>query len=86
MSRIGLTLAYKGTNYGALLQAFATQYSIERLGHETEIINYTSGKDRGLILTPLGIGYFCTYKIKSILLNRKKTDDDTFHKRIRSQE
>lgn len=80
MSKIGLTLAYKGTNYGALLQAYATQYTIEKLGHETEIIDYASGKDRGLILSPLAIGYFGIYKIKSILNKRDNGDEDTFHK------
>lgn len=79
MSKIGLTLAYKGTNYGALLQAYATQFSIERLGHETEIIDYTSGKDRGLILSPLAIGYFGIYKVKSILANKSVIDEDAFH-------
>ena len=38
--KVGLVLAFKGTNYGALLQAYATQYIIERLGYETEIIDY----------------------------------------------
>ena len=28
------------TNYGSLLQAFATQQVIENLGHECEIIDY----------------------------------------------
>ena len=38
--KIGLILAFKGTNYGALLQAYATQYVIESLGFDTEIIDY----------------------------------------------
>ena len=37
---IGLNLAFKGNNYGALWQAFATQQIIKRFGYETEIINY----------------------------------------------
>lgn len=39
-NKIGLVLAYKGTNYGALLQAYATQQIIESFGFSTEIINY----------------------------------------------
>lgn len=35
---IGLVMAYTGTSYGMNLQAFATQYVIERLGYSTEII------------------------------------------------
>lgn len=36
--KIGLCMAYTGTNYGQLLQAFATQYTIEKMGFETEIL------------------------------------------------
>lgn len=39
---VGLVLAYKGTNYGALLQAFATQVVVESLGVQTEILDYKS--------------------------------------------
>ena len=39
--KIGLCLAYKGVNYGMLLQAFATQRIVEKMGYETEIIDYT---------------------------------------------
>lgn len=38
--KVGLVLAFKGTNYGALLQAYATQYIVESLGFDTEIIDY----------------------------------------------
>lgn len=38
--KVGLCMAYTGTNYGQLLQAFATQYMIEKLGFETEILEY----------------------------------------------
>ncbi len=38
--KIGLCLAYKGVNYGMLLQAFATQQAVEKLGYETEVIDY----------------------------------------------
>ena len=39
--KIGLILAYRGVNYGMLLQAFATQQFIEKQGYETEILEYT---------------------------------------------
>ena len=40
--RIGLVLTYRNTNYGAQLQAFATQYIVESLGVETEIVQRRS--------------------------------------------
>lgn len=49
---IGLCLAFKGTNYGALLQSYATQFVIERYGFETEILDYYPGRDRGLVPSP----------------------------------
>lgn len=36
---VGLCLAYKGTNYGMLLQAYATQQVVEKFGFKTEILN-----------------------------------------------
>lgn len=36
--KIGMITVYRGSNYGALLQSFATQHYIESLGFETEII------------------------------------------------
>lgn len=46
-NKVGLCLAgFSGTNYGMLLQAYATQQIVEKLGYDTEIINYRSGKDK----------------------------------------
>lgn len=39
--RVGIiTLLYKNYNYGAILQAYALQKAVEKLGHKAEIINY----------------------------------------------
>lgn len=46
--KIGLCIAYKGSNYGQLLQAFATQRVVQQLGYETEIIDYRSGLNKGI--------------------------------------
>lgn len=46
--RIGLCIAYTGTNYGQLLQAFATQEIVRKLGFDTEIIRYYSGSQKGI--------------------------------------
>lgn len=51
MKKIGLCLAYKGTNYGQNLQAFATQQIVESYGYYTEIIDYHSGLDKGIKLS-----------------------------------
>ncbi len=42
MKKVGLAIVTYGTNYGTYLQAFATQYFINKLGHETEVINIDS--------------------------------------------
>lgn len=54
MSRmIGLCLAFRtATNYGAILQAYATQQVIEGYGFRTEIIDYVPGSDKGIIKSP----------------------------------
>lgn len=40
MAKIGLITIYHVPNYGSVLQAFATQILLEKLGHECRIINY----------------------------------------------
>ena len=50
--KIGLVLAYRGVNYGMLLQAFATQRFIEMQGFETEILEYTRTDYKHIRLTP----------------------------------
>lgn len=44
--KIGLVTAHTSTNYGALLQSYATQQTIEDLGFETEIIDYQATRFR----------------------------------------
>ena len=52
VKRVGLCLSYRHTNYGTLLQAFATQRAIDRLGYTTEIIDYVPGNDPHKRYTP----------------------------------
>lgn len=42
--KVGLLLA-QGTNYGALLQSYATQQIVKKLGFETCILNYRSSRN-----------------------------------------
>ena len=43
--KIGIITICKVNNYGAELQAFATQKKLEQMGHNAEIINYLYYKD-----------------------------------------
>lgn len=47
-NRIGLVLAHKSTNYGALLQSYATQQIVESFGFTTSIISHKSNRRRYL--------------------------------------
>lgn len=68
MKIIGLVLSYKETNYGAQLQAYATQVMVESLGHTTEIIDYSPKKgDRHIVLCR-GL---LTYLYQQFLFKRK---------------
>ena len=69
---IGLCIAYKNSNYGTLLQAFATQHIIEKLGCNTEIINYVPGWDRGLIFSPESVVYELIHKTKQKITSIKE--------------
>lgn len=52
MKKVGLCLSCRHTNYGTLLQAFATQRVIDGLGYETEILDYSPGIDSRKRYTP----------------------------------
>ena len=68
--KLGLVLAYKGVNYGMLLQAYATQQVLETLNFETEIIDYTRVGFKHIRLTPWLPVYFAAELIKK--RNNKK--------------
>ena len=44
-NKVGLAIAIYTINYGTFLQAYATQYTIKKLGYDTEIININSVKE-----------------------------------------
>lgn len=60
--KIGLSLAYKGQNYGQQLQAYATQVVLEKMGHSTEIIDYERKGMDGVRFTP----WLAAYEMKKI--------------------
>jgi hypothetical protein len=82
MKKIGLFLAYKSTNYGAQLQAYATQMMIDSLGVNTEIIEYPlNGK-----LENAQFSWGLIYEIVRLIRSKKRqsrertSDDPVFTK------
>lgn len=71
-TKIGLCLAFKGTNYGQNLQALATQRIIDSLGYDTEIIDYQSGKDKGIKFSFATL-YFAGQYIFQLICKRLKS-------------
>ena len=61
-SKIGLMTFHAAHNYGSVLQAFATQQIIKKLGYESEIINYRLKNQRmyynRLYTTKFGLKHF----------------------------
>lgn len=53
--KIGLVIAHHNTNYGALLQGYATQQVLESMGFETEIVDYRSFRFRRGIKFDFGL-------------------------------
>lgn len=85
---IGLCIAYTGTNYGQLLQAFATQQIIRKKGFCTEIIQYNSGMNKGIKLS-YGAVIVAMKQIVKIIASKvsstNKAPEDEMHKLNRLQ-
>lgn len=72
-NRIGLVLAFKGTNYGMHLQGYATQQILDSWGYDTEIIDY---KAKGFLNgAPIqsGLTTFLWKTIKNRFFEKKKS-------------
>ena len=86
--KIGLCIAYTGTNYGQLLQAFATQQIIRVKGFQPEIIRYNSGKNKGIKLS-YGAAVVAAkqiiYKVENKVAKPKTVTEDDIHKTNRLQ-
>ncbi len=74
-NKVGLCIAYTGTNYGQLLQAFATQQIVRELGYSTEIIKYHSGKKKGI--KPSYAAAIVSIKQVSSIFRQKLKKQDT---------
>ena len=80
--KLGLILAYRGVNYGMLLQAYATQQFIERQGFKTEILEYTRTSYKHIRFTPWLPVYAADEFLKKIKKNKQKKTEylDEVHK------
>lgn len=79
-------MAYKGTNYGMLLQAFATQQIVEKMGFRTEILDYTPRLVQKTVSSPAA----CLWKLRTLfqivfLPKHKELELDDLHKENRKQ-
>lgn len=52
MKKVGILSLFNVANFGAELQAFATQKALENLGYDSELIDYPFYKDKRYVLTP----------------------------------
>ena len=47
--RIGILTFHRGNNYGGILQCYALQQALKKLGHTVEVIDYRHNDNRGLV-------------------------------------
>lgn len=60
MKKVGILTYHRSINYGAMLQAYALRHTIQKLGYNTEVIDYGKiGQDK--------IFYWSTVSIKAIV-------------------
>lgn len=85
MKKIGLVLSFKGTNYGLLLQGYATQQYLQRHGYETEIICLGSKRNGNIMLSLESAAYFGIRKIGSTFRNELKECTDDLHQENEKQ-
>ena len=81
--KICLSLAFKGQNYGQLLQAYATQVVLDRLGYDTVIIDYHRRGFGGIRITPWLICYGARrlYRKLKKASNKLSASYDEIHKK-----
>ena len=81
MKKIGLILANPITNYGAHLQAFATQFVVDQLGIESAILDLSKIKNGCRYYIDWGFALFLEKAIKNKLFKKKQvpTGDKMFH-------
>lgn len=76
--KTGLVTFYHIHHYGALLQAAATERSVERLGSACEIIDYYVNQDNALFRAPTGVGAAAADAHTALHYKQLKTRYDRF--------
>ena len=87
MKKIGLILANPITNYGAHLQAFATQKVVDSMGVETAILDFSRIKVREDYRVDIGFIAYCYKLLKSKLFakNNSMSYDEAFYQNQKSR-
>lgn len=93
--KIGILTFHRAINYGAVLQCYALQETLKRLGHEVEVINYQQPRvertdrkpfesgDKCRLLKGLHFRSWWNYdKDKAIVLERRSHFDDFLSKHL----
>lgn len=86
MKKVGLILANPITNYGAHLQAFATQYTIDNLGVSTEAIDISSINSQKYIID-LGFFVYAIKRIRHKLFHKESNSvyDEAFYDNLKKR-
>lgn len=68
--KIGIITFHASFNYGSMLQAYALQTFLERMGNDVEIINFRSQRQKNMYPKPLRFSSYQSFKqsVKRILL------------------
>lgn len=90
MKKIGLSIAFTGTSYGMLLQAYATQVIINQMGYDTEIIEYHKGKRHEYVNCPTAYIAFLITRVASLFKTRtikniKESETHILNKKLRKE-
>ncbi|MCM1292337.1 MAG: polysaccharide pyruvyl transferase family protein [Bacteroides sp.] len=64
--KVGIITFHASHNYGSMLQAYALQTTVESLGHQSEIINLRTDRQRQ-IYQPLHRSFFRTDRLKALV-------------------
>lgn len=57
MNKVGIITYHSAYNYGSVLQAYATQVAVKKLGFDAEIINYRMREQKKFTLyIEMGLG------------------------------
>lgn len=85
--KIGLCMSFKNAddNYGMILQAFSTQQIVEKLGYETEIIDYKRTNWKHIRITPFLIPFFMSEFTRRKKSKGEKQNDEIHLQNIRQR-